>query len=453
MRNYLLKAAVPVLAAVALACGPVPRAMARDDAAKKSTAAPAGKSVSPKGMILRREEPGHNWTPDTKWAVVGAGESLPADVLLVGLPGAEFDSADGSVHVRMLTDFDSPLPVLEPAVLLHPAGAKHDLDLTLDRGMIELVNTKKEGAASVRARVRDAVFDLTLYTPGTKVTLLLASAWPKGVPFKKDPGPKDVPAAELIIIAQKGDVDVRHDGRLTALSQPPGPAMIQWDNVHGFDASPTRMEKLPDWILPPTDQEQQDKGRRLDAAIAAFTKAVADQPLDAVLDKFLASENPTERHFAVILLGATDNLSRLAAVLNAAKHYDMWDAAVRALRHWIGRGPGQDQVVVKRLVELRGYKPSEAATVLHFLHTPDDAEMERPETYEMLIDHLASDRLSIRGLAFWHLYRLVPAGRKIAYDPLAPKEDRVRARAEWKKLIPDGQMPPKPTAPEQEKKP
>jgi hypothetical protein len=451
MRTHLLW--IPAaLFLVAVLLAPAAQVMARDGAAKKSAAVPAGKSTSPKGMILRREEAGGKYVPDAKWAVVGSDESLPTDTLLVGLPGAEFDSADGNVQVRLLTDFDSPLPVLEPAVILHPAE-KRDLDLTLDRGLIELVSKKKGEAAFVRVRVRGAVFDLTLYTAGSKASLLLAGGWPKGVPFKKDPGPKDVPALELIIIADKGEVDVRHDGHLSALNQPPGPAQIAWDNVHGLDASPTRMEKLPEWILPPTDPAEQAKERRLEACVAAFCKEVADKPLDAVLDDFLNSEDHTRRHFAVILLGATDNLSRLAVALNSAKHIDIWDATVKVLRHWIGRGPGQDQVLYKRLIELRKYKPAEAGTVLHFLHTPDDEEMSRPETYEMLIDHLDSDRLSIRGLAFWHLYRLVPAGRKIAYDPLAPKEERARARAEWKKLIPDGQMPPKPTTKEQESKP
>jgi hypothetical protein len=425
--------------------------LATTTAAAPADSAAPGLSASPKGMFLRRQEPGQNYTPGTKWSVVDTNGPLPAGVLLVGLPGAAFNSADGAVHVRLLTDFDSPLPVVEPAVLLHAAG-KANLDLTLDRGMIELVNQKKSGAAEVRVHVRGDTFDLTLYNPGTKVTLLLASGWPKGVPFTKDPGPKDIPAAELLIIVQKGEVDVRHNGRLSALEAPPGPAVIQWDSVHGLDASPTRLDKLPDWILPTTDPALKAKEARLQETIDAFCKEVANRPVEAVFEDFLASDNKTHRNFVVILFGATDNLNHLAVALNSAKHLDIWDAAVKALRHWIGRGPGQDQVLYKRLIELRGYKPAEAATVLHFLHTPDDEEMSRPETYEMLIDQLASDRLAIRGLAFWHLYRLVPAGRKIPYDPLASPEARAQARAEWKKLIPDGQMPPKATQ-EQEKRP
>jgi hypothetical protein len=175
--------------------------------------------------------------------------------------------------------------------------------------------------------------------------------------------------------------------------------------------------------------------------------------VDTALDNFLNSDDKTRRHLAVALLGATDNLSRLVMALDSAKQVDIWDNTVRTLRHWIGRGPGQDQILYKRLTELHGYKPSEAETVLYFLHTPDDVETSCRETYDMLIDHLNSNRPAIRGLAYWHLYRLVPEGRNIPFDRLASKEDLARARAEWKKLIPDGQLPPKHTVAEQEKKP
>jgi hypothetical protein len=425
-------------------------AFARD--AKSKSAAAVATSASPKGMILRCEEAGEKWTPGAKWEVADDKAALSADHLLVGLPGAEIDSANKAVHVRLLTDFDSPLAILEPAILLH-TPEKLDLELTLDRGMIELVSTKKGNAAFVRVHVRDAVFDLTLYTPGTKVTLLLASAWVKGVPFTQKPGPKDVPTAELMFVVQKGDVDVRHDGRLNALAAPPGPAVIRWDNVNGIDSTATHLGKLPAWILPPTDPAEKEKVRRLDECVAAFCKDAADHSLSEVLDHFLSSDNRSHRHFAVILLGATDNLRRLAQELNSTKYPDTWDASVKALRHWIGRGPRQDMVLYNRLVELRGLKPTEAATVLHFLHTPDDAELARPETYEMLIDYLNSRHLAIRGLAFWHLYRLVPQGRSIPYDPLAAEEERQKARNLWKELIPDGQLPPKQSANKQEQRP
>ena len=63
--------------------------------------------------------------------------------------------------------------------------------------------------------------------------------------------------------------------------------------------------------------------------------------------------------------------------------------------------------------------------------------------YQVLINYLGSERVSLRELAYWHLQRLVPAGVKIGYEPLAPNEKRDAAIQAWHKLIPPGQMPPK----------
>jgi hypothetical protein len=79
--------------------------------------------------------------------------------------------------------------------------------------------------------------------------------------------------------------------------------------------------------------------------------------------------------------------------------------------------------------------------VLQLLHSYGDEELSRPETYEVLIDYLKSDRLAIRGLAYWHLVRIVPSGRSIGYNPLDPKEKRDEAAAKWRELIPAGKLP------------
>ena len=78
------------------------------------------------------------------------------------------------------------------------------------------------------------------------------------------------------------------------------------------------------------------------------------------------------------------------------------------------------------------------------LHTEVDAgddDLAQPETYQLLLGYLDNDLLAIRGLAYWHLKRLVPAGEKIGYDPLASKDKRDAAIAEWKKLVPPGTVP------------
>jgi hypothetical protein len=89
--------------------------------------------------------------------------------------------------------------------------------------------------------------------------------------------------------------------------------------------------------------------------------------------------------------------------------------------------------------------PREAEGLLQLLHSFGDEDLARPETYHVLINYLGSERTALRELAYWHLFRLVPAGRKIGYEPLAPKAQRDAAIKEWRKLIPPGEMPPKPT--------
>ena len=81
---------------------------------------------------------------------------------------------------------------------------------------------------------------------------------------------------------------------------------------------------------------------------------------------------------------------------------------------------------------------------MQLLHGFGDDDLKQPETYEALISYLGSERLSLRELAYWHLRRLVPAGREIAYDPLAPKDKREAGIKAWRRLVPAGELPPKP---------
>ena len=84
---------------------------------------------------------------------------------------------------------------------------------------------------------------------------------------------------------------------------------------------------------------------------------------------------------------------------------------------------------------------AQAATIMNLLHSPFDGT--QPETYDTLLTYLQHDKLAIRELARWHLYRLAPAGRDIRYDPAAAPEERARAVTAWKKLIADGKVLPK----------
>ncbi len=145
------------------------------------------------------------------------------------------------------------------------------------------------------------------------------------------------------------------------------------------------------------------------------------------------------REFAVLGWNALDELPRVAEALADPHTSDVRDAGVVALRAWIGAAAGRDQQLYQLLRDHLGYTDRQAESVLDLLHTPFDAD--NPATYEALIRLLQHPKLAVRQLARWHLYRLAPVGRDIAYDPAESEEAREKAVKAWSQLIPSGELP------------
>lgn len=402
-------------------------------------AAEDGKSVAtcvtPKGSILSREKAG------AKWQLVDQKAALKAGDLLLGMPGAALESADKAVRMTFLTDFgNSPFPVVECGVILHESK-DFDLDVTLDRGRADFTNTKTTGAAKVRVQVHDYILDLTLDEPKTRVALELYGRWASGQHFKKEPGPDDVPTANLVLVVLQGSVELKHGDKRLTLAAPPGPALIQWDNKGGFDHGPTKLTELPPWTKPDLDSP---KGKRLQKMLARYYELAKTKTFDQIMEDFIASDDYDFRRAFVVICAAADRFDLLKPVMVQPKHADLWDPAIVSLRHWIGRGPGQDQKLYKMLIDDGKFKPLDAETVLYLLHSFGEDDLTRPETYETLIDYLECERMLIRALANWHLVRLVPEGKEFKYDPAAEKAEREEAVKKWRKLIPVGKLPPAP---------
>src|SRR5262249_5841001 len=186
---------------------------------------------------------------------------------------------------------------------------------------------------------------------------------------------------------------------------------IEWDNFTGMDEAPRRLEDLPKWSR--GGKQTTERGQKTREALQRFASALKKKSLGEVLDEFIESDSEADRRLAVTAMAATDNLERLAKALREAKHQDVWENGILALRHWIGRGPGQDQILYQGLIQKRKLSPVHAETVLQLLHSFGETELAQPETYQTLIDYLDHDLLPIRGLAYWHLQRLVPDGQNL----------------------------------------
>jgi hypothetical protein len=393
-----------------------------------------GKSVTADAMILARE------TPGKPWRVIAKNGEVRTEETIFGLPGGALASKSGAVQLHLLGDLDriSPFPVYEAAVVLHE-NPNFDLDFTLDRGRVSVVNTKEKGSAKVRIRFHDQAWEATLLEPGAKVALELFGRWPSGAPFKKKPGPRDVPHADLELVVVEGTVLLKHhDGLEHRMQAPKGPAFIEWDNTTGGSTTPLKLDDVPPWVSEETTTEL---GKQKQASIEAFRKMIVAKSLEEAIEELLKSKDKLRQRGGIVLLGATDNLGRLAEILGKSNDPELWNQAVITVRHWLGRGPGQDQKLYHLMVEQYNLKPAHAETMLQLLHSFDEAALKKPETYEMLISYLDHERLGIRGLAYWHLRRLVPMGEKLGYNPLDPPEAREKAVAEWKKLIPEGEVP------------
>jgi hypothetical protein len=412
-------------------------ALAAPARAPASGQAAAGKLESDKGTLLSRA------TPEAKWQVVDAGGEVPAGNLLVGMPGAVVNTSGGAVALAFQTDFDSPFPVLECALTLNPS-TDADLDLTLDRGRVDLTNRKKEGAARVRLHAQGKTWQIVLAEPESSLAVELYGRWPRGSRFVKDANSKEGPYAEMLFLVLHSQVDLTFEGTQFRLAAPPGLALIQWDNTDGMDNGPRFLKELPPWATRAGQQRSKEEQAKYTAARELFIHTAADKGPDAALDALLNSDEPIERRVGVIACGALDQLARLGAFFRQARHPDLLDTAILVLRHWIGRGPGQDQRLYQALMTRGGFTPLQAESMLQLLHGFSDQELAEPETYDLLIAYLADSRLAIRALAYWHLLRLVPEGKDIAYSPLDEKDALKKAQQQWRKLVPAGKVPPKP---------
>src|SRR5262249_5015372 len=153
------------------------------------------------------------------------------------------------------------------------------------------------------------------------------------------------------------------------------PALLMGDSLGDTDPSPQRMEQLPPWAAGDVSEHT----KKVRAVLARFRRLAVQGSIGQALDALLASDDEPDRRVAVYLMGATDDLERLGKALTEAKHPDVWDTGVLALRHWIGRGPGQDQKLYQRLVGKRGFTPAQADTVMNLLHGFGPEDLARPE--------------------------------------------------------------------------
>jgi len=419
--------ATTALMTVCLVAGRQPSALAAEKAAVAVAA-----SNGP--ILLDREGPAK------PWRIVKDLDVLTGGSQIIGSVGATVDSMNGAVRASMVGDVAglSPFPILETSFLIETAKDV-DFAFMMDRGRIDLINRKASGAAKIKVTVRGKSAILTLPDPGDRVALEIYGRWMKGQRFIKSPKGKHEPGLALLLIAIKGEVYVKGPTRTLGVKAPPGPALMLVDDIEDTEPDIQWLDKLPAWV----DASDPEIKKKVAATTNRFKELAGKKSIAEALSEMVVSEDKMDRRGAVVILGATDELKQLAEAMIATKYDDVWDNGVIVLRNWIGRGPGQDMKLYNAMIEAK-IPEADAEVIMQLLHSFSDAELRKPALYQALLDYLDNDRLAIRGLAHWHLVRLVPDGRKIEYNIHGSKEDRAIGAKAWRDLIPPGTLPGQP---------
>lgn len=409
---------------------------------QQASKVPVARCLSKDGSMLRQES-GSN-----SWKTVAHNEELNVGDLILSGMGSQFETLDGSIKVTFRGDIagTSPFPIRETAIRLVPGKpGEADFHLCFERGRIEISNGRKEGSANCHVSLQDEednFSELKLNEPGSTCTVEIIGRWPKGTHFDAKAKDDVNPVYELIYVQMKGTAEISDEGITHQMSAPPGPAMLTWNSQAGMPPVKTKLEKLPEWTLPP-DITNPEIRARIQATMKFRDEFFGGKPMDQVLESLALSDDIHARFVAVNVMLATDQLPLVYKVVGETKHKDVIDNIIIGLRHWIGRKPGQDKKLHQFMMSGRNYSAKQAEIFVDLLHSFSEDELRQPETFEALIDYLESERTGIRGLAHWHLYRLVPKGRSIDFDPTAPADKRKVAVDQWKKLVPKGKIPPR----------
>lgn len=388
--------------------------------------AQAPQCVAAKGVFLAKKA-------DGAWEPVKAGVAAPLNRSLISLFETDVLSANGAVEVRLRGEIGElgPLPAFESAVQFHD-NPKVDLDLTLERGIVVLVNKKKEGPANVALRVRGKTLAITLREPETRLGINLYARHAPGLEALK----ADEPTYFVVMLNLDGSSQVHYLDKEVSLKAPPGPALLRFDSAfHEVDVQ--HLDKLPPWAVPTADD------LKIYARLNDAAKSLGGDNASAAFLKLLFSEDPLDRKVGLTAVGALGNPGPLFVALQQSKHADTRQFAIQVIRNWLGHDAGQLKKLEDASQKL-GMTKTNTESLLHLLLGFDSEERQQPGTYQLLIEGLNHSKLLVRELSYWHLARMAPAGRGIAYDPAGTPEQIQAAVRQWRELIPPGQLPPAP---------
>ena len=366
-------------------------------------------------LFLRRET--------AQWVkAVAADAKLSTTDTLLALPGFRPDVAlDTGVRLVLWgnTPESLPVPIAESRVTLLVPPQSVGADLILHAGRVFLSAPKATGPTTVRVRVRDEVWDVTLADARTEIAIdLIGQPTPGSI---SGPDLPESPRALVFLGVINGSASVR--AGFTASGPLAAGAKLKWDSKGGRPALAPQNDK---------DDVPGDRWRR-DAATTAAAKegatavadlakmvGMSDGPFDVLFDAIVKdqADRPARRVLAAWMLGAVDGIAYLIDALEA-NAAPVRDAAARALVHWVAQLPDREGELAK-VLETKMAIGGQASTVLSLVRSTITSAAD----VDTLFLLLRSERLPVRELARLQLAQMDPRGaQESRYDAAADGRD------------------------------
>lgn len=373
-----------------------------------------------------------------KWQRVKPGAPVSSAETLVSLPGYRTElQLDGGARMLLWGNMPeySPINVFESSAVLHVPEPPFDIDFTLERGRVVLLNARPDGPVKVKARFHDEVWELTLRDNDSILALEITGWYDAGVPFSRKPG-ADKPVAQVDMLGLGGTTDVKiRYGKF----EMGAPTHYRWRSTGALQRGPQGMPTVPKWFTEPVPNTAQAKDLTL--ALDELSKRVGVKPVDVALAEARKDGKGASLVLSILSMGAVDDLNELVGALVDDRPEVRW-ATIYTLTQWSSRKSENDLRLFDAL-QKNGYSAVQAQTIMDLLHGFSEDDGSKPETFEVLIDYLRHEKLIVREMAWRHLIQLWPDGRKIPYNPAGPADMRERAFDEWKRKIPSGKLPPR----------